>query len=146
MINNNLNTKGSNSGLTFNDYSVGSTWFFHLGGEPPYIKSILADVKKRGYKGAFREDIEKADAHANRAVKLPLLFDEYKDELKGDIASYRKYRCQLFKYRSIGGEGDIDFCTNLSCKYSHIYNQLAHLIYIDSLLNKSGSQMDIFGF
>ncbi len=71
-------------------------------------------------------------------------------DLFSNLAIYRKYACELREYRLLDEAGkkahdDKIFCSDIhldmSLKYCHLYNDLAHLYLIDDLLS---FQADLF--
>lgn len=129
--------------LTYNDYNSGHPWYYKLGGAILKPNEILEAVKNRGYQGYMAEDISKADRRAEpkrtkalREIKEKVLADMWRN-----ISSYRIYANQLRQERQKGsvepeGHSCNDLHTSMSLKHNHIYNDLAHLNYLNRLLTQ----------
>lgn len=136
--------------LTYADYNVGHPWYYFLGGQIPSLREIQNDARQSDYKGYRCDDIAAADGksepartNALRAIRSDVLI-----ELKRNIAGYRKCALELRRYHAANALPDRpaacgNIHTNISLKYSHLYNDFAHLITLDDLLSK---QSDLFGF
>ena len=98
----------------------------------------------------MRDNIYQADKKSEpqrsetlRKIKAKVLCD-----LWSDISCYRECANQLRLYRQAndseyaGGICD-DIHTSIGLKHNHIYNDMAHLVLLDSLLTK---QKDLFDF
>lgn len=136
--------------VTYKDYNTGHPWYYLLGGKILKPKEILVDVKLSGYQGYMAEDILQADkkSEPQRSETLRKIKAEVLANLWCDISSYRKYANQLRKYLltnnpKYAGRICDDIHTNMSIKHSHIFNDLAHLNFLDNLLTK---QKDLFDF
>lgn len=130
-------------------YSAGHPWFYVLGGKVRTLKDIREVVRQRGYKGYREEDIRKADAkqeparsHALRIIKYASI-----DSLDRNISDYRRAARELHALRRHEGSAVSEKCHDahsaVSLKHNHIYNDFAHLIWIDELLSQ---QADLFDF
>jgi hypothetical protein len=129
-------------------YDAGHPWYYLLGGAVPYPKQIRAQVIARGYRGYMEERITSASkrpepqrSEALRALKLKVHV-----ELRGNLSRYRELAYQLYAFRENSplGEGRPechDIHTSMRLKFAHIYNDFAHLNYIDTLPNQ---QQDMF--
>ena len=128
----------------YNSYNTGHPWYYVLGGKVPSIKAIWKEVAHLDYKGCKEDDIKKA---AGNSSKLRALKAQSFLRLKNDISSYRKYALELHRYRKSHSTDDHLVCedihVSLSLKNNHIYNELAHLRYIEELLSY---QPDLFDF
>jgi len=135
-----------------NTYKPSHPWYYRLGGTVHKPKTILASVKGRKYQGYNRDNINQADdrAEPQRSSDLRLLRQEALGDLRSNLAIYRKYACELREYRLLDEAGqqahdEKSFCSdihlNMSLKYCHLYNDLAHLYLIDDLLSY---QADLF--
>lgn len=132
-------------------YKPGHPWYYKLGGDVHSPRQILFVVKVRGYQGYRDDDIkqagnkpEPARSSALRAIRQSVLKD-----LRSDLACYRRFACQLREHRKMDKleQENEPFCsdihTSMSLKYNHLYNDFAHLVYIDDLLSH---QPDLFDF
>lgn len=135
---------------THHGYSSGHPWYYHLGGKRLSLKEIQAEVIASGYRGYRADDIENADqmAEPKRSETLRRLRADANRSLREDVSRYRELARKLTAHRRASGDeptGGICDCvhTNIGLKHNHIYNQFAHLHFIDSLLAKQG---DLFGF
>lgn len=132
-----------------NGYSAGHPWYYRLGGAVLYPKQIREEARSRGYRGCSEARIEAADqkAEPNRSEALRKLQARAKDDLVSDLGMYRKGALKLYRVRQ-GLESDSEsICDNvhmmMALKHNHIYNDFAHLLYIDELLSQ---QPDLFDF
>ena len=133
-----------------NTYSPGHPWYYVLGGKAPPPKRILEAVKRRGYKGYREADIaaaaekpEPARSHALREIRAQVMAD-----LRYDLSVYRRVVRELRQYRERHpAHEETPRCenvhTSVSLKHNHVFNALAHVLYLDELLS---SQPDLFGF
>ncbi|CDO60024.1 hypothetical protein BN1012_Phect1810 [Candidatus Phaeomarinobacter ectocarpi] len=134
--------------LTPEDYHPGHPWYYLLGGTPPFPKQILERVKKHGYRGYKQRYIEEAAAKAepDRSIALRAIKDDSRNSLFANLSRYREVARGLRKYRENPGEQPC-FCSDVhqsvSLKHNHIYNDFAHLIWLDELLSE---QRDLFDF
>ena len=136
---------------TYRHYNTGHPWYYYRGGPVLSLKAIKEATRNSGYKGHNRDAIEKADRkpEPQRSQALLKIRKQVNDDLKRDIAGYRKRALQLHRSRmsikpkphKIGASCD-DIHTNIALKHNHLVNDFAHLIYLDDLLNQQG---DLFG-
>ncbi len=135
-----------------NPYDAGHPWYYRLGGAVHKPKAILKATRDNKYQGYNRDNIHQADdrAEPQRSSDLRLLREGALKDFRTNIAIYRKYACELREYRLLDEAGqkahdDKIFCSdihlNMSLKYCHLYNDLAHLYLIDDLLSY---QADLF--
>lgn len=130
------------------DYHPGHPWYYLLGGTPPLPKQIMRKVKERGYRGYRQHYIEEAAAKAEpaRSAALRAIRDEARRSLFANLSRYREVVHGLRTYRQNPSEQPC-FCSDVhqsvSLKHNHIYNDFAHLIWLDELLSE---QPDLFGF
>lgn len=125
-------------------YEPGHPWYYKLGGTVLKPKEILEAVKLSGYQGYNADEIKKADnkAEPERSSSLRSHRQSALKDLHIDITRYRELACQLRDYRKMETAEQIaqpicsDIHTNISLKISHIYNEFAHLVYIDDLLSQ----------
>ena len=134
--------------LTPHDYNPGHPWYYLLGGTPPLPKQIMRKVKDRGYRGYRQHDIEDAAAKAEpaRSIALRAIRDQARQSLFANLSRYREVACALRFHRAAGGVRQAvcsDVHQSVSLKHNHIYNDFAHLIWLDELLSE---QRDLFGF
>lgn len=137
--------------LSYRDYNTGHPWYYHLGGPVLSLKAIREAARYSRYKGYRKDDIAKADkkpepqrSHALRTIRAQVV-----EELKRDIAGYRKRALALHRHRKNAEAHPLcakascaDVHTNISLKHNHLVNDFAHLIWLDDLLNRQG---DLFG-
>lgn len=125
-------------------YSSGHPWYYVLGGKVPSIKKIWEEAKASGYKGYLREDI--ANASGNNS-KLRQIRQEAVQSLKRDISRYRECAFELNQIRKISNPANpkcLDVHTAISLKRNHIYNDVAHIRYIDELLSQQPELFELF--
>jgi hypothetical protein len=120
-----------------------------LGGETLSPKQIRAEVSTGSYQGYMAEEINTVDnkPEPHRSEALRAFKAKFLKDLAEDISRYRQIACAIRRDRaenSIFIEPDScdDNHTNISLKYAHIYNDFAHLNYIEDLLAQQG---DLFG-
>ncbi|MEZ5918978.1 MAG: hypothetical protein R3D66_03365 [Alphaproteobacteria bacterium] len=92
------------------------------------------------------DDIQKIDrmAEPKRSEKLRKLQTKFTEDFWRDLLRYRELACALREYRKEDQPATCnDVHVNLGLKCSHLYNDLAHLCYLDGLLSK---QPDLFDF
>ncbi|MGI1678096.1 MAG: hypothetical protein K6L75_05145 [Cellvibrionaceae bacterium] len=135
-----------------NSYSPGHPWYYKLGGRVLNPAAIMEEVKQENYRSYMADDITKAGnmAEPKRSQKLRDIKTQHVEELAQDLEIYRKYVHQLRELRTVQGEVDssdgcLDLYMSLSLKHNHIYNDMAVLLYADTLLCKPTAQMDLFG-
>ena len=123
-------------------YDSGHPCYYALGGDVLSIKQIWKLVHASGYKGYRRDEIGKLYGND---PKLKALKEEVISSLNKNISGYRKLAFSLHRYRLEEGlikqEPCCDVHTNISLKHNHIYNDLAHLTYIDKQLS---GQLELF--
>lgn len=129
-------------------YNAGHPWYYIRGGSILKPREISAAVKVRGYQGYMADDIIQADkrpepqrSEALRSIKANVLKSFW-----DDLSHYRALATQLRKYRQTNdpkyaGKICDDIHTSISLKHNHIYNDLAHLHFLDDCLSK---QKDLF--
>lgn len=136
-----------NNKQNINGYRPGHPWYYRLGGRILFPKEILNDAKGSDYLGYREDDIKQIDAKAEpaRSEGLRQIRAECLKELKSDMARYREVALEIHAYRQSGDDKEfpISHCPFLamSLKYSHLFNEFAHLVYIDRLLS---IQPDLF--
>lgn len=134
--------------FTCGGYCSGHPWYYNLGGKVLSPKQILESVKASGYQGYMREDIAAADAKAEpqRSELLRALRAKVMDDLARDLSGYRARARELHAFRKVQGEpcepSCADIHTNISLKHNHLFNDFAHLVWLDELLSH---QLDLFG-
>jgi len=136
--------------VSYDDYCAGHCWYYKLGGPVLYPKAILASVIETGYRGYAFADIQSANLKkaSARIDALKTLYAQFLDDVQGDINKYRWCALQLHKRRKQYGLIDTTETSAhsvhvaISLKHNHIYNNLAHLHYINELLSE---QPDLFG-
>jgi len=131
-------------------YSSGHPWYYILGGKILSPRCILQDAVAYDYKGYARDDIAAIDKKSEpaRSEELRKLKAKFYADYKQDLSRYRQLAFQLHQERKAGldaSENHVcrDIHTNISLKHNHLFNNLAHLHYIDDLLSFQG---DLFGF
>jgi len=82
-----------------------------------------------------------------RSEKLRKLQAKFKADLKSDLSRYRQVVRELHHQRKTNRIINIpvacsDVHTSMSLKNAHLYNDFAHLHFLDELLSK---QLDLFG-
>ena len=134
-----------------NSYCPGHPWYYKLGGRVLNPAAIMEEVKQHNYRSYMADDITKAGnmAEPKRSQKLREIKSQHVERLAQDLEIYRKYVHELRELREIRGdidhsEGCLDLYTSLSLKHNHIYNDMAVLLYADTLLCTS-AQLDLFG-
>ncbi len=131
-------------------YRPGHPWYYKLGGVVHKPKAILAAVKDREYQGYKRDDIHQADnrQEPERSSTLRSLRLSALNDLQADLRTYREFARALHDYRKMdkAEQGAQPICSDIhmsmSLKYNHLYNDFAHLNFIDELLTR---QLDLFG-
>ncbi len=133
-------------------YSTGHPWYYYVGAPVLYPKEILEEARKSVtvYRGYMTEDIKALDKRnePQRSEALRKLRGEVVEKLHLDISRYRELARKLAEYRKrqppipAGVSACNDIHTNISLKHNHIYNEFAHLVFIDELLSV---QQDLFG-
>lgn len=134
-----------------NSYSPGHPWYYKLGGRVLNPAATMEEVKQENYRSYMEEDIAKAGnmAEPKRSAKLRAIKAEHVKKLENNLEQYRELAQELREYREAHGLIDdedscLDLYVSLSFKHNHIYNDMAVLLYADTLLCKS-LQMDLFG-
>lgn len=125
-------------------YDAGHPWYYVLGGVPLGPKQILAAVRIRKYRGYLREEIAGADARCEprRSEELRCLRQKVVASFRCDLAQYRRAVLHLRRYRkATDRQTCTDIHTSVSLKHNHLFNDLAHLAWIDELLS---IQADLF--
>ena len=128
-------------------YSAGHPWYYVLGGDTPRIKEIRDHVASRSYRGYLAEDIETANKlpEPKRTEALEALRNSANKALQEDISRYRRAAQELRAFRDLDGDKSaepvcLDVHVALSLKFNHLFNDFAHLHYLDSL----PKQLDLF--
>lgn len=132
----------------YGDYKVSHFWYYVLGGRPLYPSEIREEVRASNYRGYLRHDIAKLDKKADpaRSEALRRLREDVCTSLRKDISIYRAYVLQLHLYRAIAEFADAkprceDVHVSVGLKHSHLFNDFAHLEYLDALLDR---QLELF--
>ncbi|HOY78372.1 MAG TPA: hypothetical protein PLN33_11230 [Hyphomonadaceae bacterium] len=130
--------------LTHCGYNPGHPWYYHLGGKPLFPKQILREAKLRSYRGYYSDEIAIADGRCEprRSEELRKLRNLHLGRLRTDLAGYRD-AIRAVRDRPDDTESSpwMDECVSAGLKYSHVYNELAHLAWLDELLTR---QRDLF--
>ena len=131
-------------------YNAGHPWYYKLGGRVQGPKQILATVKEKGYQGYLVEDIRKAHTKSEpqRSKELRTIKENVICDIRCDLRCYRDLSRELRRHRAQDGfVTDQPICddihTNISLKYCHLYNDLAHLFYLDELLSQQPDLFDL---
>nr|WP_321440390.1 hypothetical protein [uncultured Hyphomonas sp.] len=134
--------------LKIRGYTAGHPWFYVLGGPVLPPKAIMAEVAISKYRGWMRHDIEKADALAEpkRSAELRKFREKILIDLRRDLSGYREAAFELHTFRRMYPESSAnpfhdDAHTAVSLKFSHLFNDFAHLTTLDDLL---AVQRDLF--
>lgn len=129
-------------------YHAGHPWYYLLGGNIPTPKQIQAEAIISNYRGHAADTLRKIDERSEpkRSVNLRKWRHEFIEDLKSDLSHYRKVVRELNDYREtqdldIVPSSCDDIHTAISLKYTHLYNDFAHLHFIDELLM---GQLDLF--
>ena len=135
-----------------NTYCSGHPWYYKLGGKVLNPSAIMEEVKKENYRSYIADDITKAGnmAEPKRSKKLHAIKAQHVEILARDLEIYRKYVQEIRELRKAQGDVDLskgclDLYVSLSLKHNHIYNDMAVLLYADTLLCKPAAQLDLFG-
>ena len=130
-------------------YHAGHPWYYLLGGDAPTPKQIQANAIASDYCGYKADDLRKIDQQSEpkRSANLHKWQSKFREDLKSDISIYREVVRELHQYRgSQDSDANPSCChevhTSMSLKFAHLYNDFAHLNFLDELL---GGQMDLFG-
>lgn len=132
--------------IHINHYTPGHPWFYVLGGPVQSLKAIRRSVELSGYRG-YRDEIERAarKAEPKRSAALAALRAKIEVEFASDISGYRRAARTLYLYRRRADLAETPECEGvhvaISLKYSHLFNDFAHLIWIDSL---EAQQLSLF--
>lgn len=130
--------------LSPSDYSNGHPWYYVRGGQPLTPKQILAEVREEGYRGYNRDEIALAASRCEprRSQDLKSLRRKHYDRLRFDLSGYRRAVRDLRTHREANTELKCyDVHVSIGLKMSHLYNEFAHLAWIDELLSH---QPDLF--
>ena len=130
--------------LSPSDYSIGHPWYYVRGGQPLTPKQILEEVREEGYRGYNRDEIALAASRCEprRTQDLRTLRRLHLDRLRFDLAGYRRAVRNLRAHRAATAETKCDDVhVSMGLKLSHLYNEFAHLLWIDELLSH---QLDLF--
>lgn len=134
--------------FTHGGYGSGHPWYYNLGGKVLSPKQIKESAKQSGYQGYMRSDIAAADdrAEPQRSQTLREMRHKAMLDLASDLNGYRARVRELAAFRKEHPEpcqpSSADIHTNISLKHNHLFNDFAHLIWLDELLSKQG---DLFG-
>ena len=133
-------------------YHAGHPWYYLLGGDIPTPKQIQADAIAANYCGYKADDLRKIDQQAEprRSENLRKWQAKFRKDLKSDLSRYREVVRELRQYRETQDLDVVPSCcddahTAMSLKHAHLYNDFAHLHFLDELLSKGGNQLDLFG-
>lgn len=127
----------------------GHPWYYLLGGIVPTPKQIQAEAIASDYRGYMADDIRQIDkmSEPKRSEKLRSLQAKFREDLKSDLSRYREVVRELNHHRKTDRIINTpvscsDVHTSMSLKNAHLYNDFAHLHFLDELL---GKQLDLFG-
>ncbi len=129
---------------TSSSYSVGHPWYYVLGGVPLRPKQILEEVRAEGYRGYNRDEIALAASRCEprRSYDLKALRELHLKRLRFDLCGYRRAVRDLRAHRMSNAETKCaEVHVSVGLKLSHLYNEFAHLLWIDDLLTV---QLDLF--
>lgn len=125
-------------------YTPGHPWYYRLGGRPLTPKQIIAEVKHERYRGYLREEIALAESRCEprRSQELRQLRKQTLERLRFDLSGYRRAVRTMRSY----APGDYypicsDPFLSVGLKHSHLFNDFAHLVWLDELL---AVQPDLF--
>ncbi|MAR92709.1 MAG: hypothetical protein CML06_17785 [Pseudomonadales bacterium] len=134
-----------------NTYPIGHPWYYKLGGKIQSPTQIMLEVKAEQYRSYLKDRIEAIDKkpEPNRSNKMKELKLHCRNELKRDLDRYRDLIVELRAHRKQHGEVDessscAELYVSLSLKYSHIFNHMGALNYINELMMKAPKQYDLF--
>ncbi len=130
--------------LSPSDYSIGHPWYYVRGGQPLTPKQILEEVREEGYRGYNRDEIALAASRCEprRSQDLKALRRRHLDRLRFDLSGYRRAVRDLSAHRETNTELKCyEVHVSIGLKMSHLYNEFAHLLWIDELLSQ---QLDLF--
>lgn len=124
-------------------YSSGHPWYYVFRGEVLSIKQIWKLVHASSYKGSNEENISRLYGND---PKLKVMKEEVLSSLSKNISRYRQLALSLHRYRLKASKNQQepsceDVHVGMSLKYNHIYNDLAHLTYIEKQLS---GQLELF--
>lgn len=125
-------------------YDAGHPWYYVLGGAPLGPKKILRSVRARRYRGYLQEEIALSAARCEprRSEELRKIRVSVLSSLRIDLARYIELVRALRRSRRSGeAHACSDLHTAVSLKHNHLFNDLAHLDWIDELLSM---QLDLF--
>jgi len=132
-------------------YHAGHPWYYLLGGIVPTPKQIRAAASASNYRGYMAHNLYEIDKQPEpkRYGNLRKWRNKFKEDLKSDLSRYRVVVRELHKTRETQDWNVIPSCcddvhTAMSLKHAHLYNDFAHLHFIDELLSKGGKQLDLF--
>lgn len=132
-----------------NGYTEGHPWYYRLGGPVPRPSQIREDARASGYRGWRERYILQMAAlpEPQRSIQLRNLREEVLGEYRRDISGYRvcanalrRHRQGLPPKRQRPAWEDVH--TDMGLKYCHLFNDFAHLCWLDDLLAR---QADLFG-
>jgi len=129
-------------------YHAGHPWYYLLGGDVLTPKQIQAEAIASDYCGYKADDLRKIDnqLEPKRSDSLRKWQAKFKADLKSDLSIYREVARELRHEREINPLKEIPVScsgvhTAMSLKHAHLYNDFAHLHFLDELL---GRQLDLF--
>ena len=135
-----------------NTYCSGHPWYYKLGGKVLNPAAIMQQVKDENRCSYLLDEITKVNSMAEpkRSEKLRAIKAQHVEILARDLEIYRKYVQEIRELRKVQGDVDLskgcrDLYVSLSLKHNHIYNDMAVLLYADTLLCKPAAQLDLFG-
>jgi hypothetical protein len=129
---------------TFLGYDAGHPWYYVLGGVPLGPKQILRCVRARRHRGYLQDEIALSAARCEprRSEELRKIRVSVVSSLRIDLARYLELVRALRRERRSGESFECsDLHTAVSLKHNHLFNDLAHLDWIDDLLSM---QLDLF--
>lgn len=133
-------------------YEPNHPWYYRLGGTIPNANQIFADIKQSGYEGYMSDRLYQYNGYVEpkRSQKLHQIKKQVMDDFKRDMERYRELASLLRAYRTNPTAQTEDFLsscddifTSMSLKYCHLYNDLAHLLLIDTMLTQQSTQLSL---
>jgi len=130
-------------------YNAGHPWYYLLGGLVPTPKQIRAHVRSCDYHGYLTDKIIAASRkhEPQRSEALRAIRSKVMAQLRHDLSRYRQVAHELRQHRlhspvDLERPVCLDVHTNISLKFAHIYNDFAHLFYLDDLPAHQGDLLD----
>lgn len=138
-----------NSAKIIGGYNAGHPWYYLLGNPVLSLKQIREKAIAGDHRGYMSDDIDAAaqKAEPHRSIALRKFRFAILKQLANDISLYRKcvFNLCTYQYRE-GIDPSPSICDDIhvavSLKHNHIYNNFAHLAFLDELPNHQG---DLFG-